>query len=301
MGYVFEDLTGQKFSNLTVMERIEDRVYSNGEARVQWLCKCECGGVCKATSHSLKQGNVKSCGCLRYTRTDLTGQKFGRLTVLNRNNENKRKWDCMCECNALCTISRDCLISGKTRSCGCLRRETTSINHKKYNDYEIQEDYVIMYTPKDSIFLVDLEDFWKIKNMCWNMNPKGYIEAPYKDSHVLLHRFLLNAPDNLLVDHVHGDDSKYDNRRYNIRLATNQENCRNHGIAKDNKTGVTGVNWSKAAKKWRAYIGVNGKNVHLGTFMSFEDAVNARKEAERNLFGEFSRAHSQTITREEMI
>lgn len=39
----FEDLTGQKFGKLTVVERIEDYIFSNGETRVQWLCRCECG------------------------------------------------------------------------------------------------------------------------------------------------------------------------------------------------------------------------------------------------------------------
>lgn len=51
-----EDLSGQRFGRLTAME------YHPGS---MYVCKCDCGGVVKVKTHSLKKGLTKSCGCLR--------------------------------------------------------------------------------------------------------------------------------------------------------------------------------------------------------------------------------------------
>jgi len=59
-----EDLTGQKFNRLTVIEFIRTES-SNGNMRNYWKCLCDCGNYKKAESRTLKNGSVKSCGCLR--------------------------------------------------------------------------------------------------------------------------------------------------------------------------------------------------------------------------------------------
>ena len=59
---------------------------------------------------------------------DLTGQRHGRLTVLNRTengNRGQTRWLCRCDCGGEKTIQADHIRSGHTRSCGCLRREVT--------------------------------------------------------------------------------------------------------------------------------------------------------------------------------
>lgn len=72
---------------------------------------------------------------------DLIGQKFGRLTVLARAENNKhgnRRWDCLCECGAKATPTSAKLLSGHTRSCGCygLERITKHGMHKS-SEYTI--------------------------------------------------------------------------------------------------------------------------------------------------------------------
>lgn len=60
---------------------------------------------------------------------DLTGQKFGRLTVVNRAEntaQGKIRWLCTCDCGATTRVSRSDLLQGRVKSCGCLRRETTA-------------------------------------------------------------------------------------------------------------------------------------------------------------------------------
>lgn len=92
-----EDLTGQTFGLLTVIQRAESR---NG--RTRWLCRCACGGEKEVAARDLKAGRVKSCGCLRHNRSrqiiELTGQHFGRLTALEPTDRRDRRgnvyWRC---------------------------------------------------------------------------------------------------------------------------------------------------------------------------------------------------------------
>lgn len=55
----FKDLTSQRFGKLVVLQKSP-----NLKGRVAWLCRCDCGKTITVLSHSLVQGNTKSCGCL---------------------------------------------------------------------------------------------------------------------------------------------------------------------------------------------------------------------------------------------
>ena len=65
-------------------------------------------------------------------------------------------------------------------------------------------------------------------------------------------------------------------------------------VNKNNTSGVPGVSWNKSKNKWIARIGKGYKNISLGSFLIFEDAVTARKEAEIKYFGEFAPNHTFT-------
>lgn len=74
------------------------------------------------------------------TPDDLTGRKFGRLTVASRGDAIRgvRHWNCVCECGRVCTVSEGNLKSSHTRSCGCLQREAASkasTRHKEVNTH----------------------------------------------------------------------------------------------------------------------------------------------------------------------
>ena len=130
MGRPAINLTGLTFGRLTVVERVENA--KDGHA--QWLCKCTCGNTSIVSSNVLKKGNAKSCGCLnkevasnkaKNQYKDLTGQLFGRLTAikyLGSNNKKSALWKCVCECgnDNFITTSHH-LVSGNTKSCGCLK------------------------------------------------------------------------------------------------------------------------------------------------------------------------------------
>lgn len=128
-----EEMVGQRFGRLTVTAMCNER--KNG--RVLWECKCDCGNTIYVTTTVLKNGGTKSCGCLHRdimkeqghkSVLDLTGQRFGRLTVIRLTDERIRKsavWECKCDCGNTAFVTSKNLKSGTTRSCGCLRKKKT--------------------------------------------------------------------------------------------------------------------------------------------------------------------------------
>lgn len=80
------------------------------------------------------------------------------------------------------------------------------------------------------------------------------------------------------IDHVKG--KRTSNNLSSLREVSRRENRRNSAISKRNTSGCTGVSFLKKKEKWRAYITIDSKQIHLGYFKNFEEAVKARKEAE---------------------
>lgn len=124
----FIDLTGQKFDRLTVIEK-----GSKHGKEWYWKCHCDCGKDCEISGASLRAGRTKSCGCLKQetdkqpkgNAIDLIGQKFNKLTVIQRNGSDNRgeaRWLCKCECGNIISVLSSNLRSGHTTSCGCERR-----------------------------------------------------------------------------------------------------------------------------------------------------------------------------------
>lgn len=115
------DMTGQKLGRLTVIER-DDSV----KQRAAWKCKCDCGTYITVKGVDLRRGNIQSCGCYRheFRHNDLTGKKFGKLTVIKRESLNAghgSTWVCKCDCGNTVVVRRDGLTTGHTTSCGCYR------------------------------------------------------------------------------------------------------------------------------------------------------------------------------------
>lgn len=95
-----------------------------------------------------------------------------------------------------------------------------------------------------------------------------------------------DAPDGFEIDHK--DRVRTNNAWDNLRLVNRSQNNMNASLRSDNKSGHRGVGQRKDTGAWYARLKVNGKLHLLGHFASFEDARNARIEAERVYFGDFS-------------
>ena len=157
---------------------------------------------------------------------------------------------------------------------------------KKYNIYDLTGEYGIGYTSNaNEEFYFDLEDYDKISGCCWSSGSIGYIHTVLLDKIVRMHRFLLNPNEYEVIDHI--NHNTYDNRKMNLRKTTTSENQTNKKIQTNNTSGVTGVRWVKNRNKWVACININKKSIQLGSFLKFEDAVTARKEAEDKYYGEY--------------
>lgn len=115
------DITGQKFGRLTAIKFIR----KEGK-KFFWLCKCDCGNEKEIVrSQFVGSGSTKSCGCLakeiRSKRTDITGQKFGKLTAIREVDKERNIWLFNCDCGGTketCkyNITRNTL----GRHCGCV-------------------------------------------------------------------------------------------------------------------------------------------------------------------------------------
>lgn len=228
---------------------------------------------------------------------DLTGQRFGRLAVIERaenSRDGQAKWTCACDCGKQIVVRGDILRSGRTSSCGCLKIERTSKANKKHNTFRTSGGvvYVKLSNSKNEM-LVD-PDVWKMaKQYCWGES-NGYAvttateDAGKSRKRLLFHIFAFpDCPAGMLRDHINGN--KLDNRRANIRFVTMSQSNQNRGVDKRNRSGYTGVQRNKGRNKWIARIQVNGKNIVLGRFDDIKDAIEARKQAEIKYFGEYRR------------
>lgn len=109
-----------------------------------------------------------------------------------------------------------------------------------------------------------------------------YFQHRTKQGLIEMHRFIMNFPKGKYVDHI--NHNTLDNRKCNLRICNNADNIRNGKIRTNNKSGHTGVSLNKTKTKWEANIKVNYKSIYLGVYSNIEDAIKARKEAEKKYF-----------------
>lgn len=133
VGYA-KDLRGQKFNRLTVLYRTYNNTSHKGAI---WKCQCDCGNTVNVRGDALQRGSTKSCGCYhdelsaKRMSKNLLGQRFERLTVLQKTKERDKNgnivWLCQCDCGNFTKVPTSSLIKGNTRSCGCLQREKAAL------------------------------------------------------------------------------------------------------------------------------------------------------------------------------
>lgn len=111
---------GSRFGRLRVVQFAGVNVKHHG----QHLCACDCGRERIVLTTLLKNGHATSCGhqdCCKYRTVDLTGQRFGRLTVARecRDKNGKWSWECICDCGNTRVTRNGRLRGGHITSCGC--------------------------------------------------------------------------------------------------------------------------------------------------------------------------------------
>lgn len=101
-----------------------------------------------------------------------------------------------------------------------------------------------------------------------------------------MHRLILRTPRGAQIDHT--DHDGLNNCRHNLRSATPSQNCQNRRRRRDSTSGYKGVCLHKRIGKFQAYISQPGRILHLGYFLTPEEAALAYDAKARELFGEFA-------------
>jgi hypothetical protein len=142
---------------------------------------------------------------------------------------------------------------------------------------------------KGKVAFVDDDDFEKLTKVSWYYNTSGYAcnKGGLSDKVVYMHRFIMNCPDDMIVDHI--DGNKLNNQKENLRIVTYSQNHMNRKVKRKGcSSKYKGVSLDKRCGKWRAYIKKDGKYIHIGNFDNEIDAAKAYDEKALELFGEYA-------------
>lgn len=224
---------------------------------------------------------------------EILNESYGRWKIISEveSKNGRRMALCRCGCKDKTekVVDLYSLVYGKSQSCGCLQKERATEANKKINRYEEHENCYYCYDDKENYFIIDKEDYEKVKEFNWTQDNYGYwyrtIKENGKKYNLKLHRFIMNETNSKIeIDHI--NHKKNDNRKSNLRKCTHKENTRNTS-ARENRD-IIGVTWYKRDNKWESFITYGQKHIFLGRYENKEEAIKARLQAEIKYFGEFA-------------
>lgn len=174
--------------------------------------------------------------------------------------------------------------------------------NKKFNNFEILEDgkTVKIELTQGKFGYCDLEDWERLKECCWHSHKDSttgnyyvqtnisiFVDGKRKQKIVQMHRMILEV-ENYKIKINHKNFNTLNNCRNNIEICSNAENKQYSKKHKDNTSGYKGVTWHKKQQCWTVQIGINYKNIHLGSFDNIIDAAQAYNEAAIKYHGKFA-------------
>ncbi len=270
------DLSGQRFGSLTVLERTEQ----TRDRYALWRCRCDCGNETLVSTRELTQGLITTCGCVDTPKrgrgraaADLSGQRFGALTVLKRveNRDKRTYWLCRCDCGREHTVSTQNLRRGSVKSCGCLQREggrCTDLAGQRFGRLTAVEP-TQKRDPKGS-------RIWRCVCDCGSTTEVSADRLQYggiRSCGCLRQEIKDSIPDRL--HHIDGTCIEWlESRKHRS----------------DNSSGFRGVT-ALPNGKYRAGIGFKKRRFHIGVYDTYDQAVEARLEAEELIHSGFVEAY----------
>ncbi len=142
------------------------------------------------------------------------------------------------------------------------------------------------------VALVDDEDYERLNQYNWHIKDCGgclyaATHLPQTNKLQFMHRMILDIPKGKVPDHINSNG--LDNRKSNLRICSKAENQHNQKIHSEAKSSqFKGVYLDKRWGKWIARIGINGKQIYLGSFNNERIAASAYDMAAKKHYGEFA-------------
>lgn len=197
---------------------------------------------------------------------DLTGRKYGKLTVLGREGtyiapggSKSVLWKCLCDCGNTTIVQGTSLKSGNISSCGC-----SQFLHP-FNEYEERKDGLYIKV-KDRDVIIDKEDLRLIYPYRVWIGKNGYA---YTKQHVPIHKLVFQCDSGCFVDHI--NQNRLDNRKTNLRSVTPSESNMNRKILSN--TGELGI-----SRRKDGFYMVYVDKKYCGIRKSLDDAICLRNE-----------------------
>lgn len=216
-------------------------------------------------------------------KLDMVGMRFGKLTVLKEayTRKSKHYWLCRCDCGNEKIVEEYHLKSGRTKSCGCLRKQ--KLRERRISLVGERYGRLVVLGPAcaDDGSVIGWECQCDCGKRC--VCKKGNLRSGMTKSCGCIR-----------------DEQRRENMKNAIHFVdgTCVERIANRKTFSNNTTGHRGV-YRRNNGSWRASIGFQGKMHYLGTFSCYDDAVTARLEAEKRFYDQFLEAYEQSKTQKD--
>lgn len=143
--------------------------------------------------------------------------------------------------------------------------------------------------------IVDVEDFERLNQYKWHCTHYGYAKRAVpnrtgkgrRQVAVYMHKMVCPAPDGMIVDHI--NRNSLDNRKVNLRAATQRQNVWNRKFnRKRGKSRYNGIRWDKNREKWQVRLTINGRRESFGYYADEIEAAKAYDRVAKKYRGEYA-------------
>lgn len=273
-----QDLTGERFGQLVVLERLEEKE----DDYYCWSCQCDCGGKIKVNTRRLKRGTITNCGCIPKNNAkhgsiaeDIAGMRFGKLVAVKKiqNKNGRTAWECKCDCGNTHIANTRELKQGRCKSCGCLRHEQyrgmADIKGQRFGRLTVLAPTEKRDT-KGSIY-------WHCRCDCGN-------EADVSEDQLVHGKYRSCGcfRKEMIWGNIH--------KQLHLIDGTCVEMLEKRKLRSDNKSGFRGVYRLKNGR-YRVTIGFKGREHYIATVPTLDEAIEERMEAEKIIHEGFIEAY----------
>jgi len=253
---------GEKYGRFTVIAEAKRDRFGNRRFR----CRCECGNEADYSVSVIVGKPNRFCRkCVPHSgglpKPDIVGQQINGWDILEESGTNKYgAYLFKCRCMRCGNIS--------IKTVGQIRRHKTDRCDQcppMYN-FQVTGTTATGILPNGDAFIIDADDIPLVEKYYWGDDSKdGYVVASRSGKR--LHRLIAGVNDpKVMVDHI--NRNRKDCRRSNLRVISTFGNSCNHSHFITNKTGYTGVYYSKHSGRYEVKVGYDHKRIKLGSSLN---------------------------------